>query len=125
MRAPIACACAAVLAAGFATCGDDSGNARPQSPGSASAIAAAEAYASARAVEVEAGTQFLRSTRDPDWALVTGGAERRAIWAVWVRVEGERWRPVHLSVNGKGDTTPADVPCDIKPPFSEPECPPE
>jgi hypothetical protein len=23
----------------------------------------------------------------------------------------------------KGDTTPAEVPCDIKPPFSEPECP--
>ena len=124
MRALIGCLLAAALASGIGACGDESEPERSPGPGSATAISAAEAYIAGRGVEAEAGTQFLRSTRDPDWALVTGGGARRAIWAVWVRVEDGRWRPVHVSVNGRGATTPPDVPCDIKPPFSEPECPP-
>jgi hypothetical protein len=114
---------AAALVAGAAACGDDSGD--RSGPGGAAAVASAEAYVAARGVDVKEGTQFVRSTRDPDWALVLGGGGRRTIWAVWLHAEGTRWRPVHVSVNGRGDTTPADVPCDIKPPYSEPECPPQ
>ena len=126
MRALAACACAAVLVAGPVACGDDStDDGRPSGPGAAAAIAAAEADAAQRGIELKAGTQFLRSTRDPRWALVSGARAGRGIWAVWLRVEGDRWRPAHVLYDGKGDSTPAEVPCDIKPPFSEPECPPE
>ena len=129
MRAPAAWACAAVLAAGIVACGDSTEDGRTAGPaagpGAALAIGAAEAYATGRGVEVRGGTQFLRSKRDPRWALVTGGGAERGIWAVWLRVEGDRWRPAHALFDGKGDSTPADVPCDIKPPFAEPECPPE
>ena len=125
MRLPLAWACAAALAGGLLACGDgDSTEETPApAPGSGIAIATAEAYATTRGVEAPKGAQFLRSTRDTDWALVTGSAGR-GIWAVWLRLEGERWRPEHALFDGRGDPSPAAVPCDLKPPFSEPECPP-
>jgi hypothetical protein len=130
LRALAACACAAALAAGIVACGGDSKevgrtDGPAGGPGAALAIGAAEAYATGRGVAVKGGTQFLRSTRDPRWALVSGAGGKRGIWAVWLRVDGGRWRPEHALVDGRGDSTPAEVPCDIKPPFSEPECPPE
>ena len=80
MRALAACACAAVLAAGPVACGDDStDDGRPHGPGAAAAIAAAEADAAERGIELKAGTQFLRSTRDPRWALVSGARAGRGI----------------------------------------------
>jgi hypothetical protein len=125
MRPALAWVCAAALAGGLLACGgDDSPEETPaDAPGSGIAIANAEAYATTRGVEAPEGAQFLRSTRDPDWALVTGAAGR-GIWAVWLRVEDGRWRPEHALLDGRGDSSPAEVPCDIKPPFSEPECPP-
>jgi len=128
LRALAACACAALLAAGIVACGGDSkedgrADRSADGPGAGLAIGAAQAYAAGRGVEVAGGTQFLRSTRNPRWALVSGARAERGIWAVWLRVEGDRWRPEHALFDGRGDPTPAEVPCDIKPPFSEPECP--
>ena len=125
MRSLVAFVAAAALAAGAVACGDDPGEAtRPSGPAAAAAIAAGESYAAERGADVRAGTRFLRSTRDPGWALVSGSRGTRGLWAVWVHAEGGRWRPRHLMLDGKGETRPAAVPCDIKPPFSEPDCPP-
>ena len=121
----IACLLACALGAGIAACGDGStGDGRPDQPGAAAAIAAAEAYATNHGTEPGPGTQFLQSTRDPTWALVSGSRAARGVWAVWLRADGNHWRPEHAVFDGRGDTTPGRVPCDIKPPFSEPECPP-
>ena len=124
LKAVLACLLAAALAAGVAACGDDEKEGGPApAPPRGVAISAAEAYAAARGTRLKAGTQFLRSTRDPEWALVSGSSAGRGIWAVWLRVDGGRWRPQHALLDAGDDSTPAEVPCDIKPPFSEPECP--
>jgi hypothetical protein len=116
---------ALALGAPVAACGDDSGDdGGTAGPGGAAAIAAAEAYVTARGAAARDESQFLRSTRDAEWALVTGGAGRR-IWAVWLRAEDGRWQPEHALLNGRGNDRPAAVPCDIKPPFAEPECAPQ
>lgn len=120
----LACLLVAAAVTGVSACGGDSGTGAA-APGSAAAIAAGEAYAAARGTKVSEGTRFLRSTRDPEWALVSGGRADRGVWAVWLRVDGDRWRPAYALLNGRGDSTPAGAPCDIKPPFSEPECAPE
>jgi hypothetical protein len=64
---------------------------------------------------------FLRSRRDPRWAAVSGITREHEVWAVWLRIEEGRWRPREAFL-GKGENSPASVPCDIRPPFSEPEC---
>ena len=64
------CAAAAALAAGVFACGGDSDEATR--PDAAAAIAAGESYATEAGADVREGTRFLRSTRDPEWALVSG-----------------------------------------------------
>jgi hypothetical protein len=103
-------------------CGDEAGEPRPGEP---AGIAAAEAYARERGADVRPRTQFLQSSRDRDWALVLGRSGRRGLWSVWLHVEQGRWQPRHIVLDGRGETRPAEVPCDIKPPFSEPDCPPQ
>ena len=123
MKAWAAGLLALLAGAGCAACGD--GNGEERRPSDASAIAAAEAYARSRGADVRRDTQVLHSARDPDWAVALGASGRRGLWAVWLRAAEGRWQPRHIMRNGKGETRPAEVPCDIKPAYSEPDCPPQ
>lgn len=69
----------------------------------------------------------LRSRRDPRWALVNGFYQRprpRGMWAVWVRLRAGRWTVAYAGLRARAVNPPksANVPCDIRPAFSEPSC---
>jgi hypothetical protein len=63
----------------------------------------------------------MRSERDRNWSLVTGGYGKRGLWAAWVlRHAGGRYRvEVFRTRNFDPGTRP---PCDIRPAFAEPKC---
>jgi hypothetical protein len=70
-------------------------------------------------------TPHRRSQLDPSWFLVTASFEvdgERGQAVAWLRLVRDRWVPWQISRLGEGPLSPALVPCDLKPAFSEARC---
>ena len=123
-------AVALALAVPLAGCGDgDDEPARPAQTTATTTTAAPPAVDDAAAeriarrhvrkelgLEVRGEVKVLRSERDPRWVLVDGG-DGRELWAVWLR-DGQ----VVLAADEVAAFDPPQVPCDLRPAFSEPRC---
>ena len=83
--------------------------------------AAGERYARERlrVAEPKEATE-LPSKREPEWRLISGFTDDGKTWAVFLRREGDGW--VAVDGSSPAEEGPADVPCDIRFPFSEPGC---
>jgi hypothetical protein len=99
-----------------------------QGPTLASAKIVAKAYATKRFEIAGLSALAFRSRRDPSVALVDGYYARPKVkgapnvWAVYLRARNGTWRVLFAGINSHTAPSKAMVPCDIWPPFSEPDC---